>query len=227
MNPARTRHCDRGRRPHDRPLATTSRREGAAGRPGSQETSLRPQSRYALVERGGPLASQIPSPRRGRYGPAASIAAIAAVARRPAAPASAVLTPTSASRARGRRCSRRRSSARSRAHRVKGNAVLGHERRRRARRRDRRRMVRLVQHEVQGLPRQLDPRRDADRQQLLDAVRQRPRVEHRSVRDAAASGRPRPVVRLSGRRELQLHEQSARRRPCRRWRSAGTESRRT
>ena len=30
------------------------------------------------------------------------------------------------------------------------------------------------------------------------------------VRDAAASWRPRPVVRLSGRRELQLHEQSAR-----------------
>ena len=32
-------------------------REGAVGRPGSQETSLRPQSRYALAERGGPLAS--------------------------------------------------------------------------------------------------------------------------------------------------------------------------
>src|SRR6478609_2723581 len=33
------------------PLGAT--REGAAGRPGSQETSLRPQSTYALVERGG------------------------------------------------------------------------------------------------------------------------------------------------------------------------------
>src|SRR5207302_3519116 len=33
-------------------------REGAAGRPVSQETSRRPQSRYALVERGGPHESQ-------------------------------------------------------------------------------------------------------------------------------------------------------------------------
>ena len=66
MNPARTRHCDRGGQPQTGHWRSTCRREGAAGRPGSQETSLRPQSRYALVERGGPLASQIPSHRRGR-----------------------------------------------------------------------------------------------------------------------------------------------------------------
>ena len=36
------------------PLARTTRREGAAGRPVSQETRRRPPSRYALVERGGP-----------------------------------------------------------------------------------------------------------------------------------------------------------------------------
>ena len=38
VNPARTRHCDRGSRPHDATEGSATR-EGAAGRPGSQETS--------------------------------------------------------------------------------------------------------------------------------------------------------------------------------------------
>ena len=46
-NPARTRHCHRGSSSHGDRRRSLSRcaREGAEGRPGSQETSLRPPSR--------------------------------------------------------------------------------------------------------------------------------------------------------------------------------------
>src|SRR5690348_3907664 len=58
-NPARTRHCDRGCSPQAIALtiAATGPAEGPGrcgrGGPGSQETSCRPESPDALVERGG------------------------------------------------------------------------------------------------------------------------------------------------------------------------------
>src|SRR5687767_13979277 len=61
-NPARTRHCHRGSPPHARSEPLVRHRTGKArrGRPGSQETSLRPQARSSSG-RGGSLQLQFRS----------------------------------------------------------------------------------------------------------------------------------------------------------------------